>query len=405
MNILFLTLIDFDSIEEKGIYTDLMREFRKNNHSLFIVSPIERRKNQGTKLISGDNVKILKLRVGNIQKTSLIEKGISTLTLETKVTSAIRRYFSDVKFDLVLYSTPPITMQKAVNYVRRRDNAKSYLLLKDIFPQNAVDLGLLGKSGLKGNLYRYFRQKEVGLYKDSDFIGCMSQANVDYLVTNNPQIDSKTIEVCPNSIEPGDVKLSTFEKEQIRTKFEIPIDSTVFIFGGNLGKPQGVDFLIECIKLNEGNINSFILISGSGTEFDKVKKYFDTAKPRNSKLLSVLDKTEYETLVASCDVGLIFLDKGFTIPNFPSRMLSYMQASKPILAATDKNTDIGKILLEGRFGHWCESTDARKFNELVNLITYERDFVEKGMNARRYLENHYHVRHSYEIIMKHFAEN
>ena len=181
MNILFLTLNTFSSIDEKGIYTDLLKEFTRNNHKLFIVTPVEKRKNQETALIQEKNATILKLKIGNIQKTNLIEKGISTLMLESKFKSGIQKYFNDVKFDLVLYSTPPITLQKSVEYIKQRDNAKTYLLLKDIFPQNAVDLGMLKISGIKSLLYKYFRSKEERLYKISDYIGCMSNANVEFL--------------------------------------------------------------------------------------------------------------------------------------------------------------------------------------------------------------------------------
>ena len=138
MNVLFLTLLDFSTIDENGIYTDLMREFVKDDHNLYIISPTEKRKNEPTKLIDNGKVKILKLQIGNTQKTGLIEKGISTLTIESKFKNGIKKYFDDVKFDLILYSTPPITLQKAVEFVKYRDQAKTYLLLKDIFPQNAV---------------------------------------------------------------------------------------------------------------------------------------------------------------------------------------------------------------------------------------------------------------------------
>ena len=173
MNILFLTLSDFSSIEEKCIYTDLMRQFVKNGHTVYIVSPAEKRKCQSTKLINSESHKILKIAIGNIQKTNIIEKGLSTLTIEAKFIKGIKKYFAKVKFDLILHSTPPITLQKAVVYVKKRDNAKSYLLLKDIFPQNAVDLQMFSKNSL---IYRYFRTKEKRLYAQSDYIGCMSPA-------------------------------------------------------------------------------------------------------------------------------------------------------------------------------------------------------------------------------------
>ena len=403
MNVLFLTLLDFSTIDENGIYTDLMREFVKDGHDLYIISPTEKRKNEPTKLIDSGKVKILKLQIGNTQKTNLVEKGISTLTLESKFKSGIKKYFNDVKFDLVIYTTPPITLQKAVEFVKKRDNARTYLLLKDIFPQNSVDLGLMKKQGPLSGLYKFFRHKEKQLYKISDYIGCMSQANVDYLLKKNPGVNrSKIIEVCPNSIEPQMIEISGSDRDKIREKYHVPKDKFVFVYGGNLGKPQGIDFLIECLKANEKNDNSFILIVGSGTEFYKIDRFFEEAKPQNAKLMAHMPREDYEVLANTCDVGLIFLDKRFTIPNFPSRLLSYMQASMPVLAATDVNTDIGNTIIGGNFGYWCESSNAIEFNHLMNTMCDKKILLELGKNSKKYLENNYTSNHSYKSIMKHF---
>ncbi|MCU5077690.1 glycosyltransferase family 4 protein [Bacillus cereus] len=402
MNVLFLTLLDFSTIKEKGIYTDLMREFTNNGNNVYIISPTEKRKRQKTKLIDEGNCKILKLQIGNIQKTNMIEKGISTLTLESKFLKGIKNYFSDVKFDLVLYSTPPITLQKAVEYVQKRDNAKTYLLLKDIFPQNAVDLGMIKKKGMGSLLYKYFRTKEKKLYSISNYIGCMSQANVNFLLQNNPEISPDIVEVCPNSIEPLIVKKDIRKSNEIKAKYKIPIDKTVFIYGGNLGKPQGIDFLIECLKANKNNNQVHFIIVGAGTEFPKLKTCINKENLTNTQLFSQLPKDEYDILANSCDVGLIFLDKRFTIPNFPSRILSYMQASMPILAATDINTDIGEIIEDGGFGLWCESSNSESFNEKLNQMCNRESRESMGINARRYLEANYTARNSYEIIMNHF---
>lgn len=188
----------------------------------------------------------------------------------------------------------------------------------------------------------------------------------------------------------------------LRNKFKIPLDKTIFIYGGNLGKPQGIDFFINCIKSNQHNDQAFFVIVGSGTELNKLRRFIDSEKPKNAILLQQLPKDEYEMLANSCDVGLIFLDYRFTIPNFPSRLLSYMNASIPVLAATDKNTDIGKVIEHGKFGYWCESKDVDQFNEKVKLLCNRKHRNELGLNARRYLEQHYTARHSYEIIVKHF---
>lgn len=398
MNVLFLTLLAFDSIQERTLYTDLLREFVKNGHHVYAISPVEKRQNQATHLIEEENATILRLEIGNTQKTNIIEKGISTVMIEPTFKKAIKQYFSNVKFDLVLYSTPPITLVSPIEYVKKRDGAKTYLLLKDIFPQNAVDIGLMSKTGLKGLLYKHFRKQEKKLYAISDRIGCMSQANVDYVVKHNPEVSPEIVEVCPNSFDVIDKSVDEGTRRQIREKYGIPLDKKVFIYGGNLGKPQGIPFLIQCLKKCEGIKDAFFLIVGDGTEYGVLENYVEKDKPLNVRLMKRLPKEDYDTMVGACDVGLLFLDHRFTIPNFPSRLLSYMQAKLPVLACTDPNTDIGKVITEGGFGWWCESDDAEKFVSTVKELL-KQDFPSKDKEFE-YLMKNYHSQVTAGIILK-----
>lgn len=400
MNILFLTLVDINTVYTPGLYTDLLREFSKNGNYVYVISPVERKKKENTHIIIEKNAKILKLKIGNTQKTNVIEKGISTVLIEPLFKKAINKYFSNVKFDFVLYTTPPITLVSAVEYVKKRDNAKTYLLLKDIFPQNAIDLGMMRKTGLKGFIYRYFRNKEKKLYAVSDWIGCMSQANVDYVLKHNPEVSPEKVEVCPNSIEVIDKSVDEETRVAIRKKYGIPLDKKVFIYGGNLGKPQGIPFLIKCLDKVKDVQEAFFLVVGNGTEYGLLESYAAKANQANFKLMQRLPKEDYDTLVGACDVGMIFLDHRFTIPNFPSRLLSYMQAKLPVLAVTDPNTDVGKVIVEGGFGWWCESNDEEYFLKYVlNILNAEVD--EFGRQGFRYLLKYYSANDSYNIISSH----
>ncbi len=389
MKIIFLTLLDFASYAEHNIYCDLLREFIKNGHEVYCISPTEKRKGIGTHL--EENGHLLKLKIGNTQKTNLLEKGVSTLMIEPQFISAIKKYFSNVKFDLVLYSTPPITFANAIRYVKKRDGAKTYLMLKDIFPQNAVDLGMLQITGVKGFLYRYFRKKEKKLYSLSDRIGCMSQANVDYILKHNPEIPREKVEICPNCIEVLDAKLSERERMDIRDKYGLPRDKKIFVYGGNLGKPQDVPFIISCLKGCAELSHVYFVIAGNGTDRYLLENYVQDEKPCHVKLFEQLSKNEYDRMIACCDVGLIFLDHRFTIPNFPSRLLSYLQAGLPVLACTDHSTDVGKVIVEGAFGVWSKSTDVDNFCNNVCEILNE-DLVLMSQNSRAFLKNNYDVR-------------
>ena len=403
MNILFLTTGRMDSIEQHAIYPDLLRCFRDNGHNVYTVSSYEKRLGKETELVEDHGAHMLHVKIGNLTKTNLLEKGVSTLRIEGQYLAAIKKYFSGVKFDLVMYSTPPITLVKVIEYIKKRDHCTSYLLLKDIFPQNAVDLGMMQKTGIKGLLYKYFRNKEKKLYKISDYIGCMSQANVDYVLKHNPEIDPAIVEVCPNSVEVQDMSVDEKTRTEIRNKYNIPLDRKVFVYGGNLGKPQGIDFLIKCLESQREEDTIYFLIVGDGTEFPKIDAYLKKNDPQNVKLMKRLPKEDYDKMVGACDVGMIFLDHRFTIPNFPSRLLSYMQAKIPVLVCTDPNTDIGDVVVDGGFGWKCGSEKINEFETCVKEAL-QADLKQKGNNAQKYLIDFYDVKQGYKIIMTHFNE-
>lgn len=405
INILFLTIGRFESIEAHSIYADLLRCFRNHGHTIYVISPNERRTGKKTELIHEKGARILHVETDNVTgASSLIRKGIAQISIESIYINAIERYFPDVQFDLVMYSTPPITFCRVVEYLKKRDCAHTYLLLKDIFPQNAVDLEMMTKNGIRGLIYKYFRSKEKRLYLLSDYIGCISEANIEYVIYHNPDINPAKVELCPNAIEISDKSVDVEMKKEIRIEYGIPIDKTVFVYGGNLGKPQGIQHVIECMRRVKNLKDAYFLIVGSGSDYVKLENYVKEAQPDNIKLLNLLPKEEYDDMVGACDVGMIFLDHRFTIPNFPSRLLAYMQAKLPVLACTDPNTDIGKVISENGFGWWCESNDAAKFKEIVEDIIEipATDINDMGETAFEELKRRYDVQKCYEQIIHHF---
>ena len=405
MNIIFLTLVRISDIEERGIYHDLMRKFRDEGHNVYIVTPVERRLGLQTSLTESKGVHILNVKTLNVQKTSIVEKGIGTLLIEDQFKAAIKKYLGDIKFDLITYSTPPITFTNVVKYLKRENpRATSYLQLKDIFPQNAVDIGMMKATGVKVLLYKFFRNKEKALYEVSDYIGCMSPANVQFLLKHNPEIDASRVGVAPNSVELRDVRLEDgqekAERYYIRRKYELPTDKPIFIYGGNLGKPQGIDYLVKCLEANKKRTDCYFVVVGTGTEYPRLEVWYNANLNHNVKLMKGLPKADYDMLVKSCDVGLIFLDHRFTIPNYPSRLLTYLENKMPVLCATDVNTDIGKIAEENGYGYWCESVNPEDFTALVDkmLASDRKAMGEKGYE---FLKKNYLVENTYNAIMSH----
>lgn len=398
MNLLFLTMSRITDISQRGIYPDLLRKFCDEGHNVYIIAPRERSLHLPTGMVEADNVHILGVRTLNLQKTSAIEKGLGQVLVESQYRRAIKRYLQGVSFDLILYSTPPITFPGVIKFMKHRNpEAKTFLLLKDIFPQNAIDLGMMSKTGLKGILYRYFRRKEKLLYRLSDGIGCMSPANVDYILKHNPEISANKVDVAPNSIALVDTP--AVDKAAIRQKYSLPTDRPIFIYGGNLGRPQGIPFLIKCLDANANRSDCHFLVIGTGTELQRLKEWAREKRPVSVTIMDGLPRLEYEELARSCDVGLIFLDHRFTIPNYPSRLLPYLENKMPVLAATDTATDIGRIAERNGYGYWCESNVVESFTEILNKMI-ESDRSEMGQRGYDFLLNNYLVENTFNAIMR-----
>ncbi len=395
MNVLFLSLLSMNSLEEGNIYSDLLSVFAKNGHSVYAVSPLERRNKQKTHVIEGKNYKILRNKILNIQKTNIIEKGLSTIFIERNTLKAIKKHFKRVKFDLVLYSTPPVTFAGVVKYFKKR-GAKTYLMLKDIFPQNCVDLEMFGTSSI---FYKFFRRKEKKLYGLSDYIGCMSEANVKYLLAHNPELSADKVEVFPNSERLVDNSLTQEEKIEVRKQYELPQDKIIVCYGGNLGKPQNVDYLTTCISKTQNDKFHFLIVGG-GTHASKVEEL--ARESTNLTYYPAMPKDEYLKILAQADVGLIVLDKRFTIPNFPSRCLSYLKAKLPVMCLTDKACDMGDKAEENGFGAKAISDSLESFEGLLIRFEDKEKNREMGEKGYQYFCDNYDVEKTYYIIENKF---
>ena len=396
MQILFLTLMKITSLNDEGIYMDLMKCFAENGNKVCVVSPLEKNEQKNETLLSDGNISLLRCRTGNLFGVGMIEKGISQMLLPFQYQKAIKKYFLGIKFDLILYSTPPISLAGTVKKIKKKTGAGTYLLLKDIFPQNAVDIGLLSPFMAKV----LFRNKEKKLYEISDYIGCMSPANVEYLLKHN-EIDSAKVEVCPNSIRVEKASY-TYNRSEVLSGYNIPAEKTIFLYGGNLGLPQDISFIIKCVQKAKYVGEAHFVICGNGTEYNKLESFMKQYSPSNLTLIKALPKSEYDKLASVSDVGMIFLDHRFTIPNFPSRLLSYLKEKMPVLICTDENTDIGNIATENEFGLSSISNNEEEFVKNVKKLINKELRDKLGKNGYRFLLENYTVETSYKIIMKHF---
>ena len=396
MKVLFLILNYSKDKKHLSLYKELVYEFRDKGQEVYVATVSEKKYGFETQLEKENGVNVLRIKTGNMFGVSFVEKGITNLTLGNIFKKEINKYFNNVKFDLVIHHTPPITFTPVIDYLKNKYNTKSYLILRDIFTQNAVDLGIIKNRFL----FNFFRKKEEILYKKSDFIGCMSQGNIKYIEKYNSEVNKNKLHILRNW---GKIKpILNINRKEIRAKYGFLENDFILVFGGNMGKPQGLEFLLNLAKEYKEKKDIKFLLIGKGNEKNRLQSIKKEENLDNVIFLDFIPREEYEVLTGACDLGIVSLHSCFTIPNIPSKTVDYCKLSLPILAVIDKNTDYPEILeKEAKCGLASIYGDLEKYKEnLEKLYNNSELRAELGKNGRQYYENELGVDKAYKTIMK-----
>ena len=391
MNILFLALSFPDISKTSSLYGDLVLEFAAKGHHITVVAPLLQGNDTHVEQIKG--VEVLWVKTRKLLNVNPIKKGIANLLLPYQYERAIAKHLNTT-YDLIIIPTPPITFAALAKSLKKKWHAKVYLILRDIFPQNAKDLGII-KHPL---LFNFFRKKECALYAVSDQIGCMSRGNIAFVEQHNPEVEKSKLHLLPNwgsiALNPqhavGDIR----KKLNLEGKF-------IALFGGNIGLPQRFENLLALAERCMVYPDVCFMFVGGGTEFNRLQEKVQQMNLTNVIVKRSIPRADFEALTAACDLGLISLDQRFTIPNIPSKTLSYLQVRIPVLASIDAHTDYGTLLTdEMQAGLWAQAGDHEavfaQFNQLYMNPSLRK---QMGENGRLYLENHLTVAQACQTII------
>lgn len=393
MNILFLMLSFPDLNKSSNLYTDLVEEFHNRGHKVYPIAPVQ--DDAQTHIQKEKEIDVLRVKTLKLFNVNPIRKGIANVMLPYQYKAAIKKYYKGIKFDLIIMPTPPITLGNIAYYLKKRNKTKFYLILRDIFPQNAVDLEMMSKNSI---IYKLFRKQEKELYQRADFIGCMSQGNIDYIKLHNPDINNKKLHILMNF-----QKVSSFinQQEDMKEKYGLK-DKFVVVFGGNMGIPQKLENVIALAKLCQEEYSDVVfLLIGKGTQLNIIKKLAQKQGVSNIIFKDLIPRNDYQQLVSQCEIGLISLNEKFTIPNIPSKTMAYYDVAIPVLASIDANTDYGKILQESNSGLYSITGDIKTFKENFDRLYHNPELrKEMGKNGRHFLETYMTPTVAYQTIMK-----
>jgi hypothetical protein len=322
MKVLFFTLVPIYRLKEKGIYADLISEFSDQGDYLDYYFPSTEKYFYSEKNITFNSIQTS----ANPQKqTNFLKKFLLYLKIEKNLSKLIKK--TRINYDLLLLVTPSIFQLRVINSFKKRNpNSKVFLLLKDIFPDNAIDLGILENKFPINFAISFFKLIEKKLYNKVDQIGCMTPLNIEYIKTRHKSLTHKLF-LSPNSIKTYEIPII-----ETRKTLDLPFDKIILIYTGNIGLPQDPIFINEFIY-NLPDI-FFLILIGTGANFN-----FDS----NGKLKIInkfMKQEDIDQYLINSDYGLVFLSSKFNVPNYPSKILSYMNAKLPTITFSNSYNDL-----------------------------------------------------------------
>ncbi len=329
-----------------------------------------------------DNITIIRVKTLPHHKVNFIIRGISQLSIPYIFLSKINKYLKD-KLDIVIVYSPPLTLARVGKVIKRRSGARFIFNVQDIFPQNAIDLGVLKNKFL----IKFFENIEKNAYKSADRIVVHSKGNRDFVVNIKGASENK-VHILHNWID-----ITTFVGRKrtgmFRRKYGLE-NEFIFLFAGVIGPSQGLDLILDIANNIKDMEDICFLIVGDGMEKERLLRRTKELRLKNIIFKPFVSKEDYPALVKDADVGLVCLSSLNTTPVVPGKILGYMAASVPVIAFLNKESDGHKIISDAHCGYSEISDNVVTATQSIMKIYNERDRLKGyGENGFNYVKNNF----------------
>ena len=357
---------------------DLSREMVRQGHVLTVMIPAYEL-DRPWLLEDMNGVQVLRLKAPKTKDTNYVRRTIGEFLMPFVMLRNLRKSpLADVCWDGVVWYSPTIFLGPFANALKKTGSCRSYLIIRDIFPEWAADMGLMGR----GLPYRFFKAIARYQYSVADVIGVQTQGNLPYFAEWINQT-GRRVEVLQNWLaDSPDVGCS------ICVAAGTLAGRMIFVYAGNMGVAQGMDVLIHLAERVRYRKDIGFLFVGRGSDAQKLRVEAKSRGLDNVEFYDEIDPSEISGLYAQCHVGIVALDPRHKTHNIPGKFLTYMQAGLPVLASINPGNDLAELILREGVGRVCTDHSVDTLQCLVvdlvdEILSGERTAVRcRGLSAK-----------------------
>jgi len=349
---------------------DLVREFVEQGHLPTVVVPTASLSSPWS-IEESDGITLLRVRTPRTKDIDYVRRTLNEMRLPHVLLRALRNSgLGADRWDGIVWYSPTIFLGPIVRALRRESRCRSYLILRDIFPEWAVDMGLMRR----GLAYRFFKWVERGQYAAADVIGVQTPANLSYLKDWASQ-PGRQLEVLQNWLRPA-----MDEGCRVQISRTSLAGRRIIVYAGNMGVAQGMDVFMDlAIRMRARSDVGFLFV-GRGSDAARFASRAQELRLENVIFHDEIEPCEIPGLLAQCHVGIVALDPRHHSHNIPGKFLTYMQAGIPVIARINPGNDLERMINESRVGRVCTGGDAALLERLTEDLLSDPTAAE---DARR----------------------
>ncbi len=343
---------------------DLAREFIHQGHKLTVLLPSHEALNDW-EIEDRDGVQILRLRAPKTKDVGYVRRTIGEWLMPYWMAFNLKKSpLARAQWDGVVWYSPSIFHGPLVRRLKRESGCKSYLIIRDIFPEWALDLGLMRK----GPAYYFFKFIAHRQYETADVIGVQSEGNLSYFEGWARAGVGRQLEILQNWLSPP---------ANARCSVNIPSTSLagrkILVYAGNMGVAQGLDVIVALAERMRCRRDVGFLFVGRGSEADRLEQCSRDLALDNILFRPEIDPDEIPSLYEQCAIGIVALDPRHKSHNIPGKFLTYMQNGLPVLAVVNAGNDLASLIRDEGVGSACETADLDQLENLCSDLMAEVD--------------------------------
>lgn len=367
---------------------DLCVEFVRRGHSVTVIAPQAYSKEQHVGVLDG--VQVRRFPSGPVKNVSKIKRAVNEALLPWRAWRNDKKYFQSSPHDLIVYYSPCIFWAPLIQRLKALWKAPTFLVLRDFFPQWAIDIGMLREGSL---ITRYFRACEEASYSQADVIGIQSPNNLNAFRNAHPNAPQLQLLYNWASDQPGRIASTNF-----RARFNLE-GKVIYFYGGAITKQQDIPNLLRLAENMRNEHEAHFLILGEGYDLENVRAIVKKQKLLNVTICPTVDQETFRNLLAEVDVGLFSLARYHSTHNFPGKVLGYLVQGLPVLGSVNAGNDLEAVINKSGAGFVCINGDDEKLRQAALLLLKDKSArLAAGRAARDLLASKFSVTSAAELI-------